>query len=333
MPPRWMCGIIIGSWLGTIGWLFWHDLLPRWLPGEPPPFHIDDVEEVQKSSGPLRTFWIVERQLKGQAKPRSVFQAATWVDYHKETDEYTLNASLDASKDPKFQPVTVAKLLKIDRLTSTYRVNHPGQLRSLEAKVEVRFINTEEQDTAEHSLRKFFLEQLSLTRNDAPPDPISLCISGEVRDHQFFAHCRADSKYLKKPIQIDLPPVPVSHTGSVLLPLHPVNHIRGLHVGQSWRQPLVDPLRDALPGFSSGVRWLNARVLPHPERLDLNGEETTCLVIEYTNDENEPMGRTWVEEDGERVLQQEALLEGSRWIMRRELTRRSHNRLRELGHD
>jgi hypothetical protein len=334
MPPRWLGWIIVASWLATTGWLFWHDLRPRWLPGEPPPFNIDDVEEVQKSSNPIRTSWTVERQDKDQSKPCLVFNASTWVDNHKEEDEYTLNARLE-TKGLNLQPVIVAKFFQINLLTSAYRVTRSGQLRSLETLVKVSVLKRK----GPSSLFKFLQEQLSLPGNAPALKQIELRIRGEVRGQQFFAHCCVALASIEeerignpsyKPIQFDLPAVPVSSTGSVLMPLHLVSHIRGLRLGQSWRQPLVDPLRDALaflPDFSGGVRWLNARVLPQPEKLELDGTEISCLVIEYTNDENEPMGRTWVEQDGERVLQQEAILEDSRWIMKRELPQRSRNRL------
>ncbi len=331
MPPRWLCGIIVAFWLATTGWLFWHDLLPRWLAGEPPLFHPDFVDEVQKSGTPLGTNWIVKRQDKEQAPPYPVFHATTWVGYSKDEDVYSLNAKLEATKDPQLHPVTVAKLFKINEVASVYQVNRSGQLLSLSAEVKVRF---------DLDLFHLFKTQPDPFQKDSSSDQITLKIWGEVRDQQFFAHCSADvgqalqpdgqarKPDLPKPMQLDLPPVAVSYKGSVLMPLHPVNHIRDLRLGQSWRQPLVDPLRDALPGFSGGVRWLNARVLPEPQMLELDEKETSCLVIEYTNDDNETMGRTWVEQDGERVLQQEAILEGSRWIMKRE----SHqSRVRYLG--
>jgi hypothetical protein len=66
------------------------------------------------------------------------------------------------------------------------------------------------------------------------------------------------------------------------------------------------------------VRSLNANVLPQPEMLKWGDSETSCLVIEYTNDENNTMGRTWVEQSSNRVLQQEAILEDDRWIMKRD---------------
>jgi hypothetical protein len=319
MPPRWLSGIIVAFWLATTGWLFWHDLLPRWLAGEPPLFHPDFVDEVQqKSANALTTNWIVERRDEKQSTPYPVFHASTSVQYDKKNDTYSLNASLDATKDPQLHSVIVMKVLKVNSITSAYRVDRSGQLHSLDAEVKVRF------DLALSGLGQFFMEQQPLFQEDSSSEPISLRIWGEVRDRQFYAHCSATAKSLHKPLHFDLPPVAVSYKGSVLMPLHPVNHIRGLRLGQSWRQPLVDPLHDAfasLTGFSSGVSWLNARVLPQPEMLKLEDSKTRCLVIVYTNDDNETMGRTWVEQEGERVLQQEAILEGSHWIMKRQSQR------------
>lgn len=323
MPPRWLSGIIVAFWLATTGWLFWHDLLPRWLAGEPPLFHPDFVDEVQKSGTPLGTNWIVERQDKEQARPYPVFHASTWVNYDREQDVYSLNAKLEATRDPMLHAVTVAKLFKINEITSVYRVNRSGHLLSLKAEVKVH---------PDLGFLRLLKAQPNPFQMDSSSEKIALTIEGEVRDQQFIAHCSVTAASLDKPLQMDLPPVAVSYKGSVLMPLHPLNHIRGLHLGQSWRQPLVDPLRDALPGISGGVRWLNARVLPQPQMLDADDNKTSCLVIEYTNDDNEMMGRTWVEQDGERVLQQEAILEGIRWIMKRE-SRHSRVRFLDPRHD
>lgn len=324
MPPRWLRFLIVLFWLATTGWLFWHDLRPRWLPG-PPPFHIDDVEEVQHHDNtPSRISWTVYRQKQGHIKPSLVFDASTWVERNEE-DEYTLNARLDALKDARYQPVQVAKIFKIDRITSSYRVNREGHLRGLEATVRVR------PDWQKSSLLgKFWQPPTAPARNGFSPDQFWLSIWGEVHEHRFFAHgsatlVSASGEHLGAPMQFDLPAVDLSYRGSVLMPLHPISRIRGLRLGQIWRQPLVDPLRDALPalpGFSGGVRWLNAHVLRRTQMLEQDGSGTSCMVIEYTNDENEVMGRTWVEEDGERVLQQEAILEDVRWIMKRDPSRR-----------
>ena len=324
MPSRWLSSLIVLFWLATTGWLFWHDLWPKWRPGEPPPLQIDDVEEVQhKDDTPMHVFWNVERQ-EGQDKPYPVFSAQTWV-AHQGEDVYTFNAKLDATKDPQYRPFYVGKIFKIDKIASAYRVNRDGQLRALEATVTVR------PDWEKFSfLGHRFRSPPATAQKNPAAESIELSIWGEVHDRQFFAHCRAKWQLVEQPMQFDLPAVDVSYTGSVLMPLHPVSHIRGLRLGQRWHQPLVDPLRDAfaaLPGFSGGVRWLNARVLPQPEMLKRDKSEIRCLVIEYTNDENEPMGRTWVEQDGERVQQQEAVLDDGRWIMKRDDERRSGKRL------
>ncbi|MHB1422532.1 MAG: hypothetical protein ACYC3I_04920 [Gemmataceae bacterium] len=318
MPSRWLRWLIVLFWLATTGWLFWNDVRPKWRTGEPPPFSIDDVEEVRKDqyNNPMPIFWTVQRANADGTYPVNVFHASTWVDYDKNEETFTINAKLDASKAHGLKPVDVAKILKIDVLTSAYRVNRSGQLLALEATVKAHFKETH-------------LPLFSLLPRFDPSEQISLRIWAEVRERQFFAHCEAVARSLSKPMRLDLPPAEVSYTGSVLMPLHPVNHIRGLRPGQSWRQPLVDPIRDALasfPGFSGGVHWLNARVLSQPRMLDLNGNLMTCLAIEYSNDEDEIVGRTWVEQESEQVQQQEAFHEDGRWIMKRDLQRHSREK-------
>ena len=332
MPSRWLRWPIVVFWLATTGWLFWHDLWPNWRAGEPPPFYIDPVEEVQKGE-PVRTFWTVRRP---PAKKDKVFRASTWVEYHNDDDTYSLHARLDATKnlDPK-DDFYVAKVFKVEMLTSEYRVTRAGCLRSLEATVKATPYLHRAAPVLATFLGPLLPKAPAIPRGVrergamAAANSVSMRVWGDVHDGQFFARCSASSDALAKPIQFDLPSTPVAHTGSVLLPLHPVNHIRGLRPGQSWRQPLVDPLRDAfaeLPGFSGGVRSLNARVLPQPETLKIGDNEINCLVIEYTDDEDKLIGRTLVEQNSERVQQQEANLEGDQWIMTRELSLHSLRR-------
>jgi hypothetical protein len=326
MPPRWFCVLVAICWLAMTGWLL-HDLLPSWLPGEPPPFHIDPVDEVHKGTVP-KISWKVYHQGKSDPMPQPIFNAETWVDYLAQDDTYVLQARLKATpKDAKLKPFHVARIFKVEMLTSEYRVTRSGQLRSLRAEVKAtpqfELFNKEVS-----SLLRPFLKASpapGAKKSSIPPDPLELLVEGEVHGDQFVAHCRAGSSSLTQPMQFDLPPTPVSHTRSVLMPLHPVNRIRGLRPGQSWRQPLVDPLRDAfasLPGVAGGVRSLQARVLPQPQKLTQGDSEVSCLVIEYSDDEQELMGRTWVEQDSEQVQQQEAFIEDGRWIMKRELPHR-----------
>jgi hypothetical protein len=118
-----------------------------------------------------------------------------------------------------------------------------------------------------------------------------------------------------------LQPIAVSGGACVLTPLHPANRIKGLRPGAAWREPLVDPIKDAfaaaLPGGEPGREVvLNARVLPETRPLTWNGRDAPCLVIEYEGEH--VSARTWVKADDGLVLQQEAEHDGDRLTMRRE---------------
>jgi hypothetical protein len=297
---------ILAFWLATTGWLLWHELWPSWLP-DAPPYHIDLVDEVVQKGSPLKTPWTVLRRSKSASSSEAspVFRASTWVEYQRDEDTFTLHAVLQARKDLTAQPfyLGVGPLkVKVEELTSAYRVDRAGRLRELRTEVKVQ------------------------PRNSNSPALLQAQLWAEVRGEQLFAHCRGRDLESDQRIEIDLPPAPVSYNGSVLLPLHPVNRIHGLRPGRSWRQPLLDPFRDvfpSVPGFGGGVRQVNARVLPQPQVLELAPQvQPTCLVIEYES-EGEILGRTWVEQDSERVQQQEAVLDGDTWIMKRDvLTKR-----------
>jgi hypothetical protein len=292
-----------------MGWLFWQELWPSWRPGEPPPFHIDLVEEVQQTTNP-RTHWTVLRQRSGEQKAFEIFHATTLVDYMKSDDTFLLQAEFTTRKEPlsNTQPYFVAGF-QVVSMSSQYRVDRAGELRSLRAEIRV-------------SPRKGMEKMLAIMgQEELEP---SLHLWGEVRGDQLFTHCRSSLVPANKPF--DLLPARVSHNGSVIMPLHPVNRIHGLRPGQSWRQPMIDPLRDAfavLPGISAGVSYVNARVLPELQVLKMGPKSVTnCLVIEYEAD-GKIIGSTWVEEGSERVQRQEANLEGDRWIMQCDLRNRN----------
>jgi hypothetical protein len=325
--------LIVVFWLAATGWLFWHDLWPQWRPGEPPPFHIDLVEEVQKEPNNKdwnKIDWNV--QLDG----KDVFKAATWVTYDKENETFDLHAHYRASTmGSNTRKYEVARIFQVTKMASVYRVTRAGELRSLSTEIVVSLPKEGEGQSL------FAWANLFQKKVPAPPkgnilsphDPtreVHFNLWGEVQDGQFFAHCQAVSPRLERELKIDLPPAAVSHNGSVLLPLHPVNRIHGLRPGQTWRQPLVDPFRDALaalPGLSGGPHFVTAHVLDQPQTLTLGDKaETACLVIEY-EDEGEIVGRTWVEQDSERVQRQEAQIGGDHWSMTRDNARTPSRRL------
>jgi hypothetical protein len=305
MPPRWLSALIVSSWLAATGWLFWHELWPSWRPGEPPKFYIDLVEEVQNPDR-LKTTWTVQRQKIGDEKPQPIFRATTWVDYQPQDDTFTLHAKLNRT-GAYTQKENIVSLLDfaVQSMTSEYRITRTGQLRELRST----------------------LSFIKMPKENPEKEVAQFLLRGQVRGDQFFAHCSFSGTLVAKELQMDLPPVAVSHNASVLLPLHPVNRIHGLRLGQSWRQPLFDPIRDASNALlGSGPRCLNARVLPQPQVLKSDdGSETTCLVIEY-EEEGQFAGRTWVEQDSERVEQQEAYLDGDTWFMKRDNPRKAIKR-------
>jgi hypothetical protein len=288
MPARWLSLSIVAFWLATTGWLFWHDLWPTWQPGQPPPYDIDLVEEAQKDK--VRTFWVVQRP-DPDGHMRNVFHAETWVDYRPDDDTFALHAEFRVFKEYGERKAEAALVtagpLQVKHMSSEYRVSRERQLRAMSAEVEGSL-------------------------------GLRLAVWGVVHDGQFFAHYRLPHPLHDRPLEGDLRPVPVSHSGSVLMPLHPVNRIKGLRPGQAWRMPLVDPLRDAFSAGLGGGVILRARVLPEPQVLEYGDRQTPCLVIDYEGEDAH--ARTWVAQDSELVQRQEATIGGDHWVIQRDVS-------------
>jgi hypothetical protein len=295
MPPRLFAVLIVGFWLTTSAVFFWHEYWPYLEPGAPPPFTIDLIDEAHN---PVPVRWKVWRN----ADPDPVLIAYTNVTHHPETNEFTLSAKftpyVQSGKPPPKQS------LAINDMESEYRVNPEGQLLGVKATLKISM-------------------QLSL--DGSKTTKLGGCqahLEGVVTKGQFsgtydLTLSQDEQEFHKNG---KLPPVAVSSQGSVLMPLHPVTHVRGLRPGQSWHMPLVDPLGDALaallPGSQPGTTVVFAKVLPEPRTLDLGKQSCECLVIEYT--EEDRSGRTWVRVSDGQVMQIEATQSGDTWILQRE---------------
>lgn len=149
-----------------------------------------------------------------------------------------------------------------------------------------------------------------------------------VADGQLRATARIESPLGR--LEPELPPVPMTGV-SVLNPLHPVRKITGLRPGQTWVQPLVDPLSEAvresvraaatkllgrpLPLSDAGPRELTATVTG-PRALEWNNRSVDCLVIEYAGGDFQ--ARVWVRQSDGDVLRQEADAPGEQLELERE---------------
>ena len=293
MPPRWLSVPIIVFWLATTGWLFYQDVWPSLLPGQAPPFTIDLEDEVQTQQAHIH--WSVFYN------DRPYLQAETWVEPNPADETFALQARVrplaTGPKDEAGAAAPFGGLVQLRKSTSVYRVARNGDLRS----VSVEF-------TVEAHAGALIV-------------PGDGSLSGEVKDGQFHSRLRLSSPLLSgKTIEKELEPVAVSTHGSVLSPLHPVNRIAGLRPGQTWRLPLVDPIKDALTALATGEPGqeivVSARVLPQTQILTWNNQPTECLVVEYQGDD--VSARTWVQVGTDLVLRQESERDGERLAMQRE---------------
>jgi hypothetical protein len=302
MPPRWLSLSIIVFWLGTTGWLFYQDVWPLLQPGQAPPFTIALEDEVQTQQAHIG--WTVSYN------DRPYLRAETWVELNPADDTFALMAKVlprtgvvtrkEAGGDP------FGGVIQIEKVTSEYRVTRKGDLRAVSFDF----------------LGGVYAAGLLISGKGS--------LTGAVRDGALYAHLHVDSTLLTgKPIDADLDPVPVPRHGSVLSPLHPVNRIEGLRPGQTWRLPLVDPLKTAFgmllqkylgglaPDASDREIVLTARVLEQKQLLTWNKRQVECLVVEYVGDDD-VSAKTWVKADTGLVLRQESERGGERLILMRE---------------
>jgi hypothetical protein len=265
-------GIVL-FWLLSTGWLFWNDLLPRLLPGQPPPYTIDPVEEAQRQR-PFIDFTVLHNGAKA-------FRARTEV-ARTERDVYELSAEL--TRVPGGKPV-VANVGLVQRMSSRYRVSAAGDLLGVSVRLSGK---------------------VPLAAAD-----IALELAGDVEGAKLPLGGTLELAGVAKSLQPR--DVPVGRGGSMLLPLHPVNRMRGLRPGQSWTTYALEPV----PAPGGGVEFLRARVRDKEEQFDQgrrHGEP--CLVIDYTGDRLRVS--TWVSRATGLVLAQEVTQDRDRWTLSRE---------------
>lgn len=204
-----------------------------------------------------------------------VGHAHTRVVYREADDTHELRNEIE-----NLELTTGLLSVTVPRMTSMYRVGRDGELREMTAELSAQ----------------------------VPAFKVEARLWGQVRDGRFWPRCRIEATGMAAQ-ELKIEPFEVSSHGSILNPLHPVNRITGLRPGQTWQQPIDDPLMDALAELvklgATGPRCLRAQVLPELQVLSWKGREIPCLVIEYTGDQGVG-ARTWVRQDNGVVLKQEA---------------------------
>src|SRR5947208_2624984 len=119
MPSRWLSLAIIAFWLGTNGWLFYHDIWPTLRPNQPPPMTIDIVQEARRSEEIIP--WAVTQN------GRPVFAAKTSI-RRLGPDEFELVAEYRRRRD---HVPAIIVWCAVARMHSSYRVTSNGNLLAL----------------------------------------------------------------------------------------------------------------------------------------------------------------------------------------------------------
>jgi hypothetical protein len=229
--------------------------------------------------------------------------AETWIAYHEPDDTFELHSRVKRLEWGQLGLFYIELL----NMSSEYRVTRDGRLRDL---------------AADATISGKGIGPFQGLRGRAQAH-----VKGKVANRQFTAQVAVNLNGAT--VDLPLEPVEVSSQGSVLNPLHPINRVLGLHKGQHWQMPLVNPLNDSLMALlkkdpaaelllrgQTGVRSLQAEVLPDTKLLNWKGQDVPCLVIEYRGED--VVARTWVREGDGVVLRQELTLWGDQVILERE---------------
>ncbi len=299
MPARHTTVLILAFWLAATGWLFYRDIRPYVLPGAPPPFTINlmDEAEAQRNEG---ISWSIEQdqQTKGYAITR--------IRYDEQDDRFYLTGLYKLWLRGRFSSPEPDIIY-----TGGYVVTRDGELREFEAKLQVDM-----------------LLLLPTTLHSKLKDYVPGEVQGRVENGKLSL--RAEASFAGQHYKQKLEPVAFTARGSLLNSMQPLNRLAGLRRGQHWQMPYVDPLSDILRAASVQVpiltefapsseqTYLDAEVLREPARLSRNdGKEfVDCLVVLYRGQNFE--ARTYVGRDDDLVYQQEMTRGGETWRLVRQ---------------
>lgn len=319
MPPRPLSVMIVFFWLSATTWLVVRDLRPHWRQGEPPAVVVDLTDELSvadTAAGDLQAGRFstdaISWKLWYQDKPFG--SALTQVLRHSDRT-FELWSRLDFvwKEGPPLEKIHRWEIpllgLEISSLTSSYRVTARGDLKSLR-------------------LVLVFKEQRGLLRLGHAGEEIRLGLEAEVVGNQLVPHLYRYAEDLRgepggyrrlQEFPVPWQAVPVPERGAVLNTLQPLHRLTGLHAGQTWQVPHVDPLETILaalvPGQAQAPHYLQAQVIE--DQWPMLHPPVPCWRIDYTETGRKLRARTWVRQRDGLVLQQEAYYQGASMVLRR----------------
>jgi len=227
MPPRLAVLAIVVFWLATTTWLIYRDMVPEWqaAQGQPPKFTIEFMDEV----GANYADWeILIGEEKDRARDEIIWKSAgpgrSEVRWQDDVRSYAFSTVLTFNK-PRL-------LNRISKVESSYRVTEEKKLLSM--NIMVRLLTGDQQDEQ----RRFDFTDFSL-------------------------RAKVEDGFLKPTVRVgdfelmSLDPIRIPEQSGVLNPIQLGNKITGLHAGQTWSIPLLNPL-SANPnlGAKSGAQLL-----------------------------------------------------------------------------
>jgi len=188
--------------------------------------------------------------------------------------------TFELSSHFRFDHLSPTKNVDVKLFSTAYRVDREGNLLGVSARATVET----------HGLA------VSMEMND------------EVENGKLTIH----PKVLIGEEKVNAPsigPIDMSRRGSILNPMHPMNRLPGLRVGQHWQVPLFDPVEStsgaaALAGLTaSGPKELEAEVTAADFEWD--GQPTPVFKIDYREPgKDRILAGTWVRRSDDLVLQQ-----------------------------
>jgi hypothetical protein len=297
MPSRNVVLAILAFWAATTAWMVFREILPRLRPGDPPPFTIDLTDEVSLAEesgtdnraspfGARANAWTVELQGK------KIGHALTRVLRHSDRT-YEMQSDLWPTE-------LVVPNIKINRLSSSYRITKTGEL----AAMSVRAVVSDENGLF---FGKAGAQQEWGVEGEVKEGLLTLQAMRYEKD--LSKRGRQDA-YIKKDAGFGLQPTPVPPRGAVLNTLQPVNRLIGLHSGQTWRIPQLDPLETIFYALKRGdpphTRYLDAAV--NADEMTWKHSLVPCWRIDYAEpgSAGKVIARTWVQQSDGLVLQQDA---------------------------